>query len=307
MRLRENRGYCSPIHSFRHLRHEDHPFLIFWIRQPCVSIETYGASRMSQNKRKANPERRRKTVALSVLCVCAVVLVGAMALLWTAPPSKQSAGGRLTSTSNATPPASGSVTNTPDLPPLPDDPVQLVNLGNEMLQRGLLPEATKIYLEALKKNSEDEEVHFNLGFAYARQKMTNEAIHHYEESLRVFPDYAEAHNNLGNLLVGQRKYEEAIEHFTTALKLSPENSSAMNNLGRALAGKGKPAEAIPHLLEAISLNTNYLEAHFNLANVYVATGSNELAEAEFREVLRINPDFAPLVESARARGKRRTP
>src|SRR5207244_4336396 len=68
-----------------------------------------------------------------------------------------------------------------ELPPLPEDPAELVNLGNEMLHRGYVDQAIKIYLETLKKNPEDEEVHFNLGFAYARRGMTNDAIKHYEE------------------------------------------------------------------------------------------------------------------------------
>jgi len=140
---------------------------------------------------------------------------------------------------------------------------------------------------------------------YARSGMTNEAVKHYEESLRIFPDYAEAHNNLGNLLVAQHKYDQAMEHFSTALKVSPENSSAMNNLGRALAAQGKTREAVPHFVDAIGANTNYLEAHFNLGNAYLSLGSNDLAETQYREVLRINPELGPAIEGARTRLKQR--
>src|SRR6266850_4754717 len=250
---------------------------------------------MSKNKRKA-PAEHRRTMALGLFFLCAAIAIGAVGLLL-------SDKGNLAANSNPQP-ASTNLISTPtnrvsELPPLPDDPAKLLNIGNTMLERGYPAEAIRIYLEALKKNPEDEEAHFSLGFAYLRQQMTNEAIKHYEESLRIFPDYAEAHNNLGNIFVGQRKYDQAIEHFSAALKLSPENSSAMNNLGRALAFQGKTKEAIPHFQAAIRVTTNYLEAHFSLANAYLSLTNSELADAEYREVLRIDPQFGPRVEAAR--------
>ena len=259
---------------------------------------------MSKSSRTAG-NRKPKILPVVLFALCAGVVVAAVVALVAnkSEPRGQIAPAPLSSSNRSQSTSAPGSKNGLEDTPLPEDPVQLVNLGNQMLQRGDLTQAMRIYLEALKKNPEDEEVHFNLGFVYARQRMTNEAIHQYEESLRIFPEYAEAHNNLGNLLVGQKKYDEAIDHFSEALKASPEDSSAMNNLGRALMAQGKTNEAIQHFEQAVQANTNYVEAHFNLGNAYLASGKEELAEAQYREVLRISPQAGPAVQAARTRIK----
>src|SRR6266404_2607279 len=139
---------------------------------------------MSRNSRKADPNQRRKILALTLVAACLAIVVIAGTLLFLEISRAKQLADRAKAESKATnAPAPPSPTR--EMPPLPEDPGALVNLGNAMLQRGLFPEATKIYLEAVKKKPDDEELRFNLGFAYTRQKMTNEAIHQYEESLRV--------------------------------------------------------------------------------------------------------------------------
>src|SRR5439155_90082 len=115
--------------------------------------------------------------------------------------------------------SSAASTNSPLLDPsfkMPEDPVELLNYGTALLDRGWINEAIALYSKALEKNPEDEEVHFNLAYAYTKKGKTNEAMEHYDQALKLFPDYVEAHDNLGNLLVGQEKYAEAMEHFSMA-------------------------------------------------------------------------------------------
>jgi len=228
----------------------------------------------------------------------------------------QSHGGAI---SNGLPAAiSSNISNPPALAttdlasPAMDDPVSLLNYGTELLGQGKIDEAIEMYLRALKLNAEDEEVHFNLAYAYARQGRTEAAIKHYSEALKVFPDYVEAHNNLGNLLLDQRQYDEAIKHFSASLQIMPENTLALNSFGRALAEQGQTREAIVHFSEAVRLRPDYLEARCNLANAYVALGKPDEAVVHFSEVLRLKPNFPPAVAGmARARetqaGKRGAP
>ena len=208
----------------------------------------------------------------------------------------------LPANSNAATPSPFAATNA-SLPPM-NDPVELLNFGTELLGRGQTEEAIQMYLQALKLNPEDEEVHFNLGFAYALQGRTDDAIRHYNEALKVFPDYVEAHNNLGRLLLDRRQYDEAIKHLSVSLQLMPENSTALNSLGRALAEQGQTKEAIVHFSEAVRLRPDYLEARCNLGNAYLSLGRAEEAVAQFSEALRLNPNFPPATRGmARAREK----
>src|SRR5436309_15909179 len=116
---------------------------------------------MSRNNRTT--DRKPHVLPVVVFAICAGVAIAAVVALLSDKSKRQA---RV-----APPPVAGTATaadlTAPELPPLPDDPVQLVNLGSEMLQRGYLTQATRVYLEALKKNPDDADVHFNLGFAYA--------------------------------------------------------------------------------------------------------------------------------------------
>src|SRR2546425_11357528 len=98
---------------------------------------------MSRNNRTT--DRKPQVLPVVLLALCAGVAIAAVVALLS--------GKSKTRTSVAPPPLSSATTVvdpiTPELPPLPDDPVQLVNLGSEMLQRGYLTQATRVYLEAL--------------------------------------------------------------------------------------------------------------------------------------------------------------
>ena len=71
---------------------------------------------------------------------------------------------------------------------LPNDPIQLINYGGELLKLGEFSKAVQLYNKALTINPEDEEGHFGLAVAYSRMGRTNEAVKHYEDALKIFPD-----------------------------------------------------------------------------------------------------------------------
>ena len=50
----------------------------------------------------------------------------------------------------------------------PEDPVELVNIGNQLLAEGRAATAIPFYARALDKTPQDEEVHFNLAYAFSR-------------------------------------------------------------------------------------------------------------------------------------------
>ena len=176
---------------------------------------------------------------------------------------------------------------------LPEDPVELVNIGNQMLARGRPSSAIPFYARALEKNPEDEEVHFNLGYAFAKIGRTNEAVGFYTRALEIFPDYVEAHNNLGNLYVSMKQYGQAMEHFTAALNVLPDHASALNNMGRCFAAQGQLEEALGQFTQALQSNPDYMEARYNLGMTLLNLEQFDEAILEFQSILRREPDFKP--------------
>lgn len=181
--------------------------------------------------------------------------------------------------------------------------VDYLNLATEFLRSNKVDGAIALYEQALKFNPEDEDVHYNLGIAYAKQGNAPKAIEHYEHALRIVPDYAEAHNNLGNLLAQQRRFEEANEHFQAALNVMPDYASAHNNFGTALRMQGRIEDALGHYEEAVRLSPVHAEARFNLGNLYLGAGRVLEAMAQFNEVSRLRPELQAMVNEALERAR----
>ena len=172
-----------------------------------------------------------------------------------------------------------------------DKAVAFANQGNQFLTNGAFAEAIQSFQAAIAITPEDEDLHYDLGIAYAQLGKTNEAVKAYEKALELFSDYAEVHNNLGNLLMKMGRLDEAQKHFEEAVKNSPENGSFRNNLGSLLARRGQIPEALLHFSKAVELAPNNFEAHFNLGNAYLYQNRAEEAAKEFAEALRLNPGF----------------
>lgn len=190
--------------------------------------------------------------------------------------------------------ADSSVTTNSGRPAL--DPGDASDPEGSLLQRGLDAieagdpnVAVRRFQELVRLKPDDEEAHFNLGYALTRAKRIPEAMRSYERCLELLPGYAEAHNNLGNLLLGQRKFEEAALHFRVALTNQPESSITRNNLGKVMAVQSRLQEAIPFFREAIELDAKNWDARHNLAVAYMSLGRLEESAAELRVVLEGNP------------------
>lgn len=132
--------------------------------------------------------------------------------------------------------------------------------------------------------------HINLGVAYASKGMIDEATKHYLIALKMEPNNAEAHNNLGNAYAAEGLTDKAIEHYLIALKLEPNNAEAHNNLAVAYNSKGLFGGAIDHYKAAISLRPDLTEARLNLGVAYLDSGSRDEARREFEAVLQIDPN-----------------
>jgi tetratricopeptide (TPR) repeat protein len=96
---------------------------------------------------------------------------------------------------------------------LPQDAELHSNLGNVLLDRGLMEKAIESYRRALAIRPDLAEAHYNLGVARQDQGKPDEAASGYRRALELKPDYAEAHNNLAFILLMQGKYERGWKEY----------------------------------------------------------------------------------------------
>jgi type IV pilus biogenesis/stability protein PilW len=171
--------------------------------------------------------------------------------------------------------------------------IKLNQQANQLMTAGDVQGAIRSYEKALVFTPEDEDLHYNLGIAYAKAGDFTKAEQHYRVALRLLPDYAEVHNNFGNLLLRAGRWDEAAEHLNEAIKLQPEYAAAYNNLGIVRQRQKRLEEATANFEKAVAYDSNYLEAHFNLASASLLAGNRDKAVAEFQQVLRLDPTFEP--------------
>jgi tetratricopeptide (TPR) repeat protein len=80
--------------------------------------------------------------------------------------------------------------------------------------------------------------------------------------------------------------------WSDTVKKSPDGFIPHNNLGNAYSKKGLTAEAIEEYKEAMRLNPNYAKANNNLGFAYYNQGRTDEAIDEFKSAIRLKPNFA---------------
>ncbi len=117
--------------------------------------------------------------------------------------------------------------------------------GEEMFQSGKLDQAGEYYEQALKKDSRNPVLHFNLGDVAYKKKDYARAVEAYNEALKTddLQLQAKSYYNRGNaqFFIGQatektdpdhtmQQWQDAVQSFEAALKLNPEDKEVRHNL-----------------------------------------------------------------------------
>jgi tetratricopeptide (TPR) repeat protein len=213
----------------------------------------------------------------------------------------------------------------------PDAWIAQSNLGNLMLQKGLVKEAQEHVELAWRLMPDDHVVQNNMGCLLLKLSRWDEAAVCFQKAIELRRDYGPAYVNLGNLRMGQGRLDEAIACFRQASSVSPGFAPAHINLGMALVQRGdsaggiaelreavrgnpeyaagwyylgiallaenKDAEALHCLAQAVDMQPNDIEARYALATLLAHGGHPDEAIRQFRQLLRLAPDWAPALQS----------
>jgi protein O-mannosyl-transferase len=173
-----------------------------------------------------------------------------------------------------------------------------VNLGAALQKLGRFEEAANVYREALRLRPDDAGAHNNLGATLEQLGHLDQAAAEYRESLRRAPESSATHANLGRALLAMGRPDEAVAELSEALRLDPSLATTQYLLGTALAEQGRVQDAV--LAFQLALRDPVLrrapEVHNDFGVVLGRLGRHADAVIEFREALRLNPEF----EAARA-------
>jgi tetratricopeptide (TPR) repeat protein len=89
-------------------------------------------------------------------------------------------------------------------------------------------------------------------------------------------------------------YQSVLALWTDAVAKTPGNAGARNNLGNALAEQGRFPEAILQYREALRLVPDFDDPHYNLGNALAKTGQLQEAIEHYRVALAVRPKDAAI-------------
>lgn len=83
-----------------------------------------------------------------------------------------------------------------------------------------------------------------------------------------------------------KEYTKALKNLLEANRLLPNNTKICNNLGMAFYLKGNKERAISYIQNAIQVDSKNTDARINLATIYMNQGQLELAENQYKLILK---------------------
>jgi tetratricopeptide (TPR) repeat protein len=111
-------------------------------------------------------------------------------------------------------------------------------------------------------------------------------------ALELDDSLAEAHASLGFVkMTREWDWDGALRELHRAIELNPNHETAHRWLSAFLAGIGRRAEAMPIAERAVLLDPLSVLPHMNLGIINYLSGDQVAAEARFRRVLEMQPEF----------------
>ncbi|OGF15263.1 MAG: hypothetical protein A2W00_06655 [Candidatus Eisenbacteria bacterium RBG_16_71_46] len=156
----------------------------------------------------------------------------------------------------------------------PEDAAPHQALGNFYLKRGIPALAVPEFQSALRADSTDVELHYQLGQALYFDKRYTDALQEYRWAVSRDPEFAPAQLALGNLFylsgpADPKRYAEARVNLEKYTQLEPGDARGWSLLGRTLYFLRMPEAAIASLQRADSLGDKSKEAFTLLGRAYV--------------------------------------
>lgn len=172
--------------------------------------------------------------------------------------------------------------NEPDIPML----YQYLGLCYMRMQR--LPEARKVYEEAIKRGIDSSGFRMNLGIISTAEKNFSQAKTELEKAITMDPLSVSAYFYLADLLRIKGEPDQAIELYKKAVEINPRFVFAVNGLGMSYAALKDDEKAVQYFEEAIKLEPENPPGYFNLAVELDRIGRAKEALEAYRKFLTLS-------------------
>jgi tetratricopeptide (TPR) repeat protein len=167
------------------------------------------------------------------------------------------------------------------------------NLGNAYRQLERYAEARAAYVEALRLEPNLAKAHAHLGVSLSREGQTAEAVNRLKRAIELDPADASFPEFLGDVHMEREEFAEAEASYQHALNVATEPKPALRlSLGWALQEEGRLDEALEQYRIAERTAPEMPAVQNYLGGYFEERGELALAEAAYRQALKLQPGFA---------------
>ena len=161
------------------------------------------------------------------------------------------------------------------------------HLGAAFASLDQLDQAEASFRRAVDLNGSDAQIHYNLAALLNLRGRARQAIEHYQRAIQLQPQFAEAHFNLGNLL--RDDWPSAELCYAAAAASRPGYGKALMSLGNVQWHQGKHAQAEANWRQVLKLDPRHIEARVRLGSLLLTQRKAAAAVEELRAAVFLNP------------------
>ena len=150
-----------------------------------------------------------------------------------------------------------------------------------------LNSAIEQYWAAVKIEPKYREPLYRLGIVYCELKHYPDAIVAWKQYIKAADNDATGYSNLGFCYELSGRHTEAEDAYRKGIDRDPKNNPCRVNYGLMLARDGRTTEAVIQLQAVLTP----AEVQYNLASIHEQQGRREVARAEYRKALNLDPSL----------------
>ncbi len=165
----------------------------------------------------------------------------------------------------------------------------LFNKACNYHERGLHPEAEKLYRNLLAGIGDNWLLHYNLGLLLFETDRPQEALVHYLTAASLTDENGDIYYNLALCHKQCGHYRQAADAYLKALALDPEDTDSRYNLAGCYIDLEEWDKAISCYEMVLEKMVHHQSAWNNLAYIMQKTGRIDMAVRCYKRLLEINP------------------
>lgn len=181
----------------------------------------------------------------------------------------------------------------------------LALLAQCRLAQGKPAEASKLALDAIAAQPDDDQAYLVAGFALLEQGALDRAERMARDCIERSIEQGHGYVLLADIHGRRQEWAPMVRAANAALQADPSDVQARNLRAIGLRGLGRDATALAELHLSLQLQPESAMSHCNVAWSLLLSGRRDAAELHFREALRVDPECesaqAGLIEILKAR------